>query len=518
MGRTRIGSWLGCMLLAVIATSCFETRERYGGETHFMRGCDGACEAGLECVCGVCTQPCEHSATCEALAAGATCAAVDAEAQACGQMRADAPVPARACLATCARDVDCAELGDGFTCAQGQCRERAVASAPAVFVTDAGVGGCSGAACAVAEQPLVLLVVDTSGSMERKPSCSCTTAGCQECLPDCARGERNRWAQVLEALSGTFEEFSCESIERSEENGATFDLGYYLPYHAPRGVQRDDGVLDSYRDRVRFGLATFDSWDTYVGQPPLVPIAEFELDKSATEAGAWSYNPTFALNRLVLRDHGSTVGSLYYPGCTTAYYMDTGVRGPQATQGALRVAVDPARADEVADRIQADLLTVRPYGGTPTAAALDDLYHFMSADPAMEVERARPVAKHVVLITDGYPDADYRDVGCDCADSNPGDPMPCGGDPSNPAYAPELQHCPYPTAEEAARALRCAEGASCSGLASQVHTVGFAIDDENVRQRLEALAQSGGTERARFAEDGAELRVQLEALLEELAQ
>src|SRR5262245_43596047 len=34
--------------------------------------------------------------------------------------------------------------------------------------------------------PYLMLVIDTSGSMEQLTSCSCTTPGCEECLPNCS--------------------------------------------------------------------------------------------------------------------------------------------------------------------------------------------------------------------------------------------------------------------------------------------------------------------------------------------
>ncbi len=46
--------------------------------------------------------------------------------------------------------------------------------------------------------PYVMLVIDTSGSMEYRPSCVCTTPACELCLPECDPGaggtpEKNRW-------------------------------------------------------------------------------------------------------------------------------------------------------------------------------------------------------------------------------------------------------------------------------------------------------------------------------------
>ena len=65
-------------------------------------------------------------------------------------------------------------------------------------------------------RPHVMLLVDTSGSMERKPNCLCTTPACLECLPVCSAGsyEENRWALVAQALSGEFSPYECNADTR----------------------------------------------------------------------------------------------------------------------------------------------------------------------------------------------------------------------------------------------------------------------------------------------------------------
>ena len=65
-------------------------------------------------------------------------------------------------------------------------------------------------------RPHVMLLVDTSGSMERKPDCICSTPACLECLPVCSAGtyEQNRWAVVAQALAGEFTPFECNSDTR----------------------------------------------------------------------------------------------------------------------------------------------------------------------------------------------------------------------------------------------------------------------------------------------------------------
>jgi hypothetical protein len=359
-----------------------------------------------------------------------------------------------------------------------------------------------------------MLIVDTSGSMERKVSCACTTPGCTECLPDCGAHERNRWISMLETLTGTYGDYACTEAERTVENGFTYDEGYPLPHYVPQGNQQEDGVLDTYRESVRFGLATFDGWDTWYGAAPLVSADEFDYAKSEGEDGLWSYNPARALGKDIRGASGAEIGDFWYPNCTGDFMMDTGIRGPQAAQGALVAAVDGKHAGEVNDRIQRSLRGVRPYGGTPIASALDDMYYFLGRDPAMGDERGRDARPYVILITDGYPDDDYRSYGCDCQTTeDPKSTNYCGGGLNDPSK----MHCPYPTAEEAAHELACGQGQSCdAGPSERVYVVGYAIDDSNVADRLDAIAAAGGTDKARNASGGDSLRVAIRAILDEI--
>jgi type IV pilus assembly protein PilY1 len=439
-------------------------------------------------------------------------------------------------LRPCERQAQCDDLGQGYSCEDGYCQppaaiEVADASAPdaaSAISTGSGAGteaapgvtAAPGPASVSSEEaaPLVLLLLDTSGSMERTGPCVCEDLACANCLPACdpvaGTSQRNRWAQLLEALTGSFRDFSCEAIERTPENGATYDVGYYLPYHRPSGEQDADGVLDLYRDRLRFGVATFDGIDTYLGAERRVKVEQFNHTLSTAEVGQWSYAPERELD---WSPEGVVwpVGTFRYPNEHSAgdYIMDTGIRNALAPEGALRVAIDPARAGEVHDAIQLDLLNVRPYGGTPIASALDDLYYVLQQDPDMESERGRQVPRHVVLITDGEPDADYRDLGCDCNQGD--DPERCGPPPNDPA----LMHCPYPTAAAAARALRCGKYAfGCEGPAAAVHVVGLDVgSDETIVETFDQLALEGGTERARHASGTSELRRALMDLLDAIA-
>jgi hypothetical protein len=458
----KLWRWIGA-LAVLLCASCYQSGEdqEVGGDSHFLRPCKEQTEcsdlAGKSCVAGYCRGPGDPTT---------------------GDGSTSAPAPS------------------------GSAQSNQSSGSPSTEESPLDDS-----------TPLVMLLVDTSGSMERMADCTCETPGCEECLPDCSRGDRNRFTDVLEALTGTFHDFSCETLLRSGDR-FTYDAGYYLPYSEPSGTQRNDGLLDDYRDRLRFGLATFDGLDTWVGAAPLVPADEFDFDASASQTGEWSYNPQLEAGAVAA--DGMPAGAFRYGSDQELRFMDTGIRNARAEQGALQVAVDPRSALQLNDTIQQELLSVRPYGGTPIAAALDDLYYLLAKDTSMAAERAHDAPRHIVLITDGYPDDDYRSFGCDCATR----PDP-GSDPMC-AKASDLSalRCPYPTAEEGARALRCGQDPnSCdAGVVSRVHVVSFADADPAVTTRNDHIAIEGGGQGARHPFDELQLRQQVGEILSEIAQ
>ena len=131
-----------------------------------------------------------------------------------------------------------------------------------------------------------MLLVDTSGSMERKPDCICSTPACFECLPLCSAApyEQNRWSVVAQALTGEFTPYECNSDTRiGGIYTGEYDEGYFLPHiQLPQeiptyaGSQSGNGVLDIYLERIKFGLMTFDSIGTLGDRPPLVTQVDFQ--------------------------------------------------------------------------------------------------------------------------------------------------------------------------------------------------------------------------------------------------
>ncbi len=122
---------------------CREAREGpTDGETHFLRACQpntDDCGEGMSCLCGVCTQLCSGSSSCEALLPSAQCVSgAGAESRAaCLGLEA-----ASYCDVLCVSDEDCRLLSLAHRCAGGVCRMGEGGSDS----LDGGAGGTSGIA------------------------------------------------------------------------------------------------------------------------------------------------------------------------------------------------------------------------------------------------------------------------------------------------------------------------------------------------------------------------------------
>lgn len=110
-----------------------------GGESHFLHWCDGSCEEqGLECISGLCTQPCvvAQPDACSAFS-GASCTDRSIE-----------PGAVAVCDVGCVGDADCAALGSDYRCEASFCRaaERNSSTPPnSSGMADASAAGAAGA-------------------------------------------------------------------------------------------------------------------------------------------------------------------------------------------------------------------------------------------------------------------------------------------------------------------------------------------------------------------------------------
>ena len=425
--------------------------------------------------------------------------------------------------------------------------------------------------------PNVLLLVDSSGSMEYKASTSD--------FPECNNtvdntSEKSRWIDLVEVLTGSIRNYRCDKVDRSSSafrdeyhffTAIPYDYGYLNPYHRPmsgkcivapgtvdstnafefksdaikfheRGFndvacdfnQSQDGLLDSFQTLVRFGLMTFDTLidpgDGYQG--------------SAVQAvdgmnGAWSYfvNGQSARGRPV--------------GCRTLVDYEVGARNAAAPpwEGRMVAFGDPAadQADRTIrnEQIQKILLATRPYLATPIAGLLEDAKDFLweddSNDPLDASKKFGPNSDpyitggcrdtHIILLTDGEPNLDLRPH-CELKDPGPDH------------YDGE---CPYPDRPEeiawklatappnkrvithvigfAMSDLSAAEGGGdCTDLTdSDLNDPGGRCDASTGKQlsaccTLNRIAFNGGSGRARFANDVTELRRHLMSVLFDLVE
>lgn len=365
-------------------------------------------------------------------------------------------------------------------------------------------------------RPAVMLLVDSSLSMEYMTSYvpagasrGCATPGACPVCTGGAGDQKNRWTTTLEALTGTFGSYTC--TRQSDASGyrttpmylGQYDYRAQVPYHQPNGLQLQDGILDSYIDRVKFGLMTFD------GAGTLVPTASPYLGADVTVAAY-----TAALARTMTADgmfsYGRNAPYSYPPPCAS-YMMNNGARSKDTLAGGLvSVGNDLSDFRGINAQIQSRLLATRPYGGTPIAGMLDDAKYWLRTDP--DVADPRNVAggdpfyqcrpRYLLLLTDGYPDSDKRTGPVNCEQA--------GG------------VCPYARAEDLASEL-CQVSAStgkCAGvsrLVDGIFVVGLSVSDPANVARLNLIAQRGGTSAALLATNRATLLASLAAALDQAA-
>jgi type IV pilus assembly protein PilY1 len=453
--------------------------------------------------------------------------------------------------------------------------------------------------------PNAMLLIDSSGSMEYTMGLDKTgKPALPKCANGDPNGinEQNRWATLATVLTGEIPQFACVAQSRSDPafasefsiNGkAPYDKDYYLPYNrmvsynsagseacvlgpdttkwpsggvfsfppdairshkfnsqtacAPIGgatgalLQSNDGLLDAFGNKVRFGLMTFDSSPA----PGTGLVGANGVDAAVGFDGMWSYYNGW-----------DTGGAGFATGkpeqCTLAQTIEVGARNPAAPpwEGRMIAFGDyAASASDVQkrnDQIQQAVLAIRPYGATPTAGLMEDAAYFFTTDGAVDYTDPANAAKRfgpkddpfvaggcrqqfIILLTDGIPNLDLRD-GCK----------------NNPPGAPNGT-CPFRTPADTAYAL---SHPGDPNRRVRTFVVGFAFSqvdvggpipldcstiidgggnlspqcanpvNDGVRACCETarIAYNGGTTKPRFADDKPALRKALNDILSEVAQ
>jgi type IV pilus assembly protein PilY1 len=353
-----------------------------------------------------------------------------------------------------------------------------------------------------------------------------------ECNPADSAGsvEKSRWIDLVEVLTGRFNGYSCWAQDRStaafqEEfslgGRAPYDFGYVNPYHRALsngctygpGVlppannpfawpdkavntypfsggavvrpaagalpfeppcalfnQDSDGLLDIYKDQVRFGLMTF---DTRVSAG--TGLDGSDADHISGNDGHWSYYRDWRT--------GSATWITGHPeNCDADLVQEIGARNAAAPpwEGRMIAFGPPDLADNTERNgwIQDVLLSTRPYGATPIAGQLSDAREFLwsddsddpfdatkkfgpRSDPNWTVSSCRKTI--MILLTDGEPNLDLRPF-CEAEGPRPG-------------------RCPYDEPAEIVSALRRGtaterhEGPTSTNLQVETYVIGFALGE-----------------------------------------
>jgi len=415
--------------------------------------------------------------------------------------------------------------------------------------------------------PNVLLLVDSSGSMERMVDGS---------LPQCNPGVAtapNKWTTLLTVLTGVINDQSCQVLSRGSSNFKNeysingvepYDEPYVLPYHRPLSKDANgkicalgpgllppswltwpvptsafrirpyndvlascspgafrpsyDGILDVFGDRARFGLMTFDtSPESYTGTNGSGYSITTGMD------GLWSYYANWG--------NGGTFSSGNPPGCP-GKKLEVGGRNQAAPPWEGRfVPFGPHDENSVGtksrtDFIQTALIAMRPYGATPLAGMLTDAKEYFRTDTSTDVNN-RPISpsldpyvsggcrkNYIILLSDGEPNLDLRP---ECA--SPGGKCPYKL-PEDVAY--ELSSDPDITKRVptfvVGFGLSAAAGVDCSQLDPAVVLApggmcSNAVGTLRTCCTLHRIAYMGGTGKAYFADNMGALKSSLSAVL-----
>ena len=343
-------------------------------------------------------------------------------------------------------------------------------------------------------RPAVMLLVDTSGSMNYDVSSPSSRPYGPTCTGNISpRNTRSRWISLVEALTGTYDNYYCTAINRRIYRGAA-DQYYSMLHYAPSGIQQTNGLLDTYKDRIKFGLMTMDpvygleGLDTfsYYYITPTTYSSRFSQVTGAL--GEYSYGPARPVS---------------WPGCTTAYISNGGVRraprtGEVIPGGLISVGNDSADHLITNSQVQSTLLTIRPYGGSPIDAMMHDLSYWAESDADIAVG-SDPLAlcrsKYVVFISDGEGDTFYRRIGCEAPGSV----------------------CPYEREVETVRHLCQFDGTRCNGLIDGFYAVGYSVSSVAGLANMNQLAVAGGTGSAYTADSALSLISSLSRVLDRSA-
>jgi hypothetical protein len=347
------------------------------------------------------------------------------------------------------------------------------------------------------QPPVVMLALDTSGSMQWRGGGMIRddVAGISCAL---SSTEKTREIIMKEVLTGTFQGYSLTTTTaNSTDSGSKTEcnVGVHSPSYTS---QLSDGLLDTYRERLRFAFSAFDS------------VANPQNNGSGND---WSYPGTTSpapwdglWSRLCSGGSSATCsgcscsgGSSYCSTITNSYTRtfckgNAGIRslsGSPCTGNGCLVSAGPVGSNIATqnDTIQTKVLGLTSSGGTPLAGLLKDIRWYFDNHPDVKIDASSNNFKKcrknfVMLLTDGLPN-----TGCGYSDNSANRPEVCFrlGSCTTDANCPSTgsgswkcvsgacQHSDYTEVDQGAaqRAKDLYNPPSSTQISVPVHVVGF---------------------------------------------
>lgn len=243
----------------------------------------------------------------------------------------------------------------------------------------------SAAAQSVQEaKPVVLILLDTSGSMEYSVIANTNESNTNDAgpggsdtlmLPPCDPVTGNygfsRFGFAQQVFTGAFIGYTCSYDDR-QVPASREDKDYRIPHVEAHYISQAPGLIDVTADRFKFGVMTFD----------VNPGADTGKD------GGYSYGPETGVNLGAKNENKHAAGRFVKP---------------EPTDDIANIIAQNAKVEE-------SILSAIPYGGTPIAPMLHDALYFFQTEPSQQpydpiTKQGDPLlacrSRSIVLITDG---------------------------------------------------------------------------------------------------------------------
>ena len=353
------------------------------------------------------------------------------------------------------------------------------------------------------QPPVVMLAIDTSGSMQwsgeriqrddrASPAITCALSNT----------EKSREAVVKEVLTGTFSGYKLTATTANTNSGTNKVDCNVGAYKVTSTSQAADGLLDLYRERLRFAYSTYDNNTAMTNSSSSGDWSYPGTTSPAPQDGHLTKSCTSACSSCGCPGGATATGCVNYPaggayGFTRSFcYGNVGIKSltgaPCSGNGCL-LSCGPVGSDITAqnDAIQTQILANVSSGNTPIAGMLKDIRWWFDNHPDVKIDSAssnymRCRKNFVLLVTDGLPNS-----GCGYSNASATRPEICflNGSctrdtdcPSNTISGAREWHCIANTCEsillsevDQGAAQRAADLYNPSGgrLSVPVHVVGF---------------------------------------------